>query len=137
MKNSGVWFLINRLKGVFWFRYEQYHVLGGGDEEDRKANYTDMVNPKMLKKFWPTWETCPLNDLIVSVPWDHTLNRWVLTILINTQIIAYWNGCIFQVNKYYDLATSFYEYGWGESFHFAHRWFLSSHFSTSLFEVLQ
>ncbi|EMS55507.1 Cycloartenol-C-24-methyltransferase 1 [Triticum urartu] len=27
-----------------------------------------------------------------------------------------------QVNKYYDLATSFYEYGWGESFHFAHRW---------------
>ncbi|OAY80811.1 Cycloartenol-C-24-methyltransferase 1, partial [Ananas comosus] len=26
------------------------------------------------------------------------------------------------VNKYYDLATSFYEYGWGESFHFAHRW---------------
>ncbi|GJN24874.1 hypothetical protein PR202_gb12645 [Eleusine coracana subsp. coracana] len=28
----------------------------------------------------------------------------------------------FLVNKYYDLATSFYEYGWGESFHFAHRW---------------
>eukprot|EP00850_Spirogloea_muscicola_P013196 SM000088S23737 [mRNA] locus=s88:335094:337758:- [translate_table: standard] len=28
-------------------------------------------------------------------------------------------GC--NVNKYYDLATSFYEYGWGESFHFAHR----------------
>uniref|UniRef100_A0ACD5TQH7 Uncharacterized protein n=1 Tax=Avena sativa TaxID=4498 RepID=A0ACD5TQH7_AVESA len=26
------------------------------------------------------------------------------------------------VNKYYDLSTSFYEYGWGESFHFAHRW---------------
>ncbi|XP_078430019.1 sterol methyltransferase 1 [Wolffia australiana] len=26
------------------------------------------------------------------------------------------------VNKYYDLATSFYEYGWGESFHFGHRW---------------
>mmetsp|Transcript_2396 Transcript_2396/g.5429 ORF Transcript_2396/g.5429 Transcript_2396/m.5429 type:complete len:347 (-) Transcript_2396:140-1180(-) len=26
------------------------------------------------------------------------------------------------VNKYYNLATSFYEYGWGESFHFAHRW---------------
>eukprot|EP00245_Coleochaete_scutata_P013528 TRINITY_DN5533_c0_g1_i1.p1 TRINITY_DN5533_c0_g1~~TRINITY_DN5533_c0_g1_i1.p1 ORF type:complete len:360 (+),score=77.73 TRINITY_DN5533_c0_g1_i1:126-1205(+) len=26
------------------------------------------------------------------------------------------------VNKYYDLATSFYEYGWGEAFHFAHRW---------------
>ena len=25
------------------------------------------------------------------------------------------------VNKYYDLATSFYEYGWGESFHFAAR----------------
>ncbi|KAJ6846576.1 cycloartenol-C-24-methyltransferase 1 isoform X1 [Iris pallida] len=24
------------------------------------------------------------------------------------------------VNKYYDLATSFYEFGWGESFHFAH-----------------
>ncbi|XP_068647396.1 cycloartenol-C-24-methyltransferase-like [Aristolochia californica] len=26
------------------------------------------------------------------------------------------------VNKYYDLSTSFYEYGWGESFHFATRW---------------
>ena len=26
------------------------------------------------------------------------------------------------MNKYYDLATSFYEYGWGESFHFAHRY---------------
>jgi hypothetical protein len=25
------------------------------------------------------------------------------------------------VNKYYDLSTSFYEFGWGESFHFAHR----------------
>ncbi|XP_051177582.1 cycloartenol-C-24-methyltransferase 1-like isoform X2 [Lolium perenne] len=25
-------------------------------------------------------------------------------------------------NKYYDLVTSFYEYGWGESFHFANRW---------------
>ncbi|KAF7144284.1 hypothetical protein RHSIM_Rhsim05G0184300 [Rhododendron simsii] len=25
------------------------------------------------------------------------------------------------VNKYYDLVTSFYEYGWGESFHFAFR----------------
>ncbi|XP_030547406.1 cycloartenol-C-24-methyltransferase-like [Rhodamnia argentea] len=25
-------------------------------------------------------------------------------------------------NKYYDLATSFYEYGWGESFHVARRW---------------
>lgn len=25
------------------------------------------------------------------------------------------------VNKYYDLATSFYEFGWGECFHFAHR----------------
>jgi hypothetical protein len=26
-----------------------------------------------------------------------------------------------QANKYYDLVTSFYEYGWGESFHFANR----------------
>lgn len=26
------------------------------------------------------------------------------------------------VNKYYDLATSFYEFSWGESFHFAPRW---------------
>ena len=25
------------------------------------------------------------------------------------------------VNKYYDLSTSFYEIGWGENFHFAHR----------------
>ncbi|KAG9147777.1 hypothetical protein Leryth_018822 [Lithospermum erythrorhizon] len=49
-------------------KYEKYHVCYGGEEEERKANYTDMVN------------------------------------------------------KYYDLVTSFYEYGWGESFHFAHRW---------------
>uniref|UniRef100_A0A5B6ZFN4 Methyltransferase n=2 Tax=Davidia involucrata TaxID=16924 RepID=A0A5B6ZFN4_DAVIN len=49
-------------------KYEKYHVYHGGEEEERKANYTDMVN------------------------------------------------------KYYDLVTSFYEYGWGESFHFAPRW---------------
>ncbi|URD75505.1 cycloartenol-C-24-methyltransferase 1 [Musa troglodytarum] len=49
-------------------QYEKYHVCYGGDEETRKANYSDMVN------------------------------------------------------KYYDLATSFYEFGWGESFHFAPRW---------------
>ncbi|XWS77394.1 hypothetical protein CRYUN_Cryun01aG0257800 [Craigia yunnanensis] len=49
-------------------KYEQYHIFYGGEEEERKANYTDMVN------------------------------------------------------KYYDLVTSFYEFGWGESFHFAARW---------------
>ncbi|KAF8403790.1 hypothetical protein HHK36_011896 [Tetracentron sinense] len=49
-------------------KYEKYHVCYGGDEEERKANYTDMVN------------------------------------------------------KYYDLVTSFYEFGWGQSFHFAPRW---------------
>ncbi|KAI9169458.1 hypothetical protein LWI28_012623 [Acer negundo] len=49
-------------------QYEKYHGCTGGEEEERKANYTDMVN------------------------------------------------------KYYDLSTSFYEFGWGESFHFAHRW---------------
>ncbi|XP_051123512.1 cycloartenol-C-24-methyltransferase [Andrographis paniculata] len=49
-------------------KYEKYHGFYGGHEEDRKVNYTDMVN------------------------------------------------------KYYDLVTSFYEYGWGESFHFAPRW---------------
>jgi sterol 24-C-methyltransferase len=26
------------------------------------------------------------------------------------------------VDQYYDLATDFYEYGWGDSFHFAHRY---------------
>lgn len=31
------------------------------------------------------------------------------------------------VNKYYDLSTSFYEYGWGTSFHFANRWRGESH----------
>ncbi|KAJ8423137.1 hypothetical protein Cgig2_016490 [Carnegiea gigantea] len=49
-------------------KYEKYHVYYGGEDEERKTNYTDMVN------------------------------------------------------KYYDLVTSFYEFGWGESFHFAHRW---------------
>ncbi|OMO71307.1 Methyltransferase type 11 [Corchorus capsularis] len=49
-------------------KYEKYHVCHGGNEEEMKANYSDMVN------------------------------------------------------KYYDLVTSSYEYGWGESFHFAPRW---------------
>lgn len=49
-------------------KYEKYHGYYGGEEEERKANYTDMVN------------------------------------------------------KYYDLVTSFYEFGWGQSFHFAQRW---------------
>ncbi|KAJ7982240.1 Methyltransferase [Quillaja saponaria] len=49
-------------------KYEKYHVCYGGEEKERKANYSDMVN------------------------------------------------------KYYDLVTSFYEFGWGESFHFAPRW---------------
>ncbi|XP_057836663.1 cycloartenol-C-24-methyltransferase [Cryptomeria japonica] len=31
-------------------------------------------------------------------------------------------NCVNMANKYYDLSTSFYEYGWGESFHFANRW---------------
>jgi hypothetical protein len=26
------------------------------------------------------------------------------------------------VDQYYDLATDFYEFGWGDSFHFAHRY---------------
>ncbi|KAM4091936.1 hypothetical protein ACJW30_09G174000 [Castanea mollissima] len=58
--------------------YEKYHVHHGGDEEERKANYTDMGRKL---------------SLFAAV-----------------------------VNKYYDLVTSFYEYGWGESFHFAARW---------------
>lgn len=53
--------------------YTNYHRDGAASGEERKANYTDMVN------------------------------------------------------KYYDLATSFYEYGWGQSFHFAHRWKGESH----------
>mmetsp|Transcript_35521 Transcript_35521/g.63384 ORF Transcript_35521/g.63384 Transcript_35521/m.63384 type:complete len:342 (-) Transcript_35521:293-1318(-) len=53
--------------------YTNYHRVGAQSEDERKSNYTDMVN------------------------------------------------------KYYDLATSFYEYGWGESFHFAHRWKGESH----------
>ncbi|RDY06512.1 Cycloartenol-C-24-methyltransferase, partial [Mucuna pruriens] len=31
-------------------------------------------------------------------------------------------NCVDMVNKYYNLVTSFYEYGWGQSFHFAPRW---------------
>ncbi|KAM7263231.1 hypothetical protein ACFE04_000914 [Oxalis oulophora] len=49
-------------------QYEMYHTLYGGEQETRKAQYTDLVN------------------------------------------------------KYYDLVTSFYEYGWGESFHNVARW---------------
>ncbi|KAJ8637989.1 hypothetical protein MRB53_012256 [Persea americana] len=59
-------------------QYEKYHECG--EQEERKANCTDMV-----------------------------------------KLIAIFMLCSFQANKYYDLATSFYEFGWGESFHFAHR----------------
>ncbi|KAK7334600.1 hypothetical protein VNO80_26360 [Phaseolus coccineus] len=53
--------------------------------------------------------------------------RGKLTILICYSQFDYLQNvdkiCIrLQVNKYYDLVTSFYEFGWGESFHFAHRW---------------
>lgn len=34
-------FLVKLL--VSWLRYEKYHVCYGGDEEERKANYSDMV----------------------------------------------------------------------------------------------
>jgi len=30
------------------------------------------------------------------------------------------------VNSYYDLATLFYEWGWGQSFHFAYRWYFET-----------
>ncbi|CAH2035383.1 unnamed protein product [Thlaspi arvense] len=49
-------------------KYEKYHILHGGEADERAGNYSDMVN------------------------------------------------------KYYDLASRFYEYGWGDSLHFAHRW---------------
>ncbi|XP_009626683.1 cycloartenol-C-24-methyltransferase 1-like [Nicotiana tomentosiformis] len=66
---SGVGGKINKEKVLSAVdKYEKYHGYYGGEEEERKINYTDMVN------------------------------------------------------KYYDLSTSFYEYGWGESFHFAPRW---------------
>lgn len=39
-----------------------------------------------------------------------------------TSHLQWWTLITLQVNKYYDLATSFYEYGWGQSFHFAHRY---------------
>jgi hypothetical protein len=32
------------------------------------------------------------------------------------------NVAVELANKYYDLATDFYEYGWGQSFHFAHQY---------------
>ncbi|KAK8936793.1 Cycloartenol-C-24-methyltransferase 1 [Platanthera zijinensis] len=32
------------------------------------------------------------------------------------------DNCVDAVNKYYDLVTAFYEFGWGQSFHFAPRW---------------
>eukprot|EP00258_Populus_trichocarpa_P026863 XP_024442882.1 cycloartenol-C-24-methyltransferase isoform X2 [Populus trichocarpa] len=74
MSNCGAFYLASNVGGKIEKtqvksavkKYEKYHV--GGDDEEREANYTDMVN------------------------------------------------------KYYDLVTSFYEYGWGESFHFAPRW---------------
>ena len=50
---------------------------------------------------------------------SHELNFLLLLLLSNTSshtltILPFWFS-------YYDLATDFYEYGWGESFHFATR----------------
>lgn len=42
-----------------------------------------------------------------------------------------------QANKYYDLVTSFYEYGWGESFHFANRLYETSKFPTYTFSLMR
>lgn len=36
------------------FRYEKYHVHHGGDEEERKANYTDMVR-KLSSAYIDDW----------------------------------------------------------------------------------
>jgi hypothetical protein len=42
------WFLF-----LFWqFRYEKYHGCYGGDEEERKANYTDMVSAVLFLAFF-------------------------------------------------------------------------------------
>ena len=38
------------------------------------------------------------------------------------------------INTFYDLATDFYEYGWGQSFHFAPR-FKNEGFAASLARV--
>lgn len=44
--------------------------------------------------------------------------------------------CSNQVNKYYDLVTGFFEYGWGKSFHFAGRSATYTYLSTITSSVL-
>ncbi|KAJ7976779.1 Methyltransferase [Quillaja saponaria] len=50
--------------------YEKYHVCHGGDEEDRKANYTDMVNKyyDLVRSFyeygWGEWKGESLHESI-------------------------------------------------------------------------
>ncbi|KAL2478349.1 Cycloartenol-C-24-methyltransferase [Forsythia ovata] len=78
-------------------KYEKYHVCHGGEEQERKSNYTDMV---------------------IDYYFDLSGSFWLFLKIITSRIPRRH----FQVNKYYDLVTSFYEYGWGESFHFAPRW---------------
>lgn len=41
-------FVIKKKKNGVEFRYEKYHAHHGGDEEERKANYTDMVRKLSL-----------------------------------------------------------------------------------------
>ena len=93
--------------------YEQYHTSHGGNEQARKLNYTDMVSS--VVKFGNYLPECV--DRCISG------ERIVNLAMFNDEDVALIYPVLvsIQVNKYYDLATSFYEYGWGESFHFAHR----------------
>ncbi|KAI3690573.1 hypothetical protein L2E82_48683 [Cichorium intybus] len=55
-----------------------------------------------------------------SLPYD--IPEDLREFLQEVEGLSFEEAILQQVNKYYDLVTSFYEYGWGESFHFAPRW---------------
>ena len=50
-----LWWLIKSDALNLWIRYEKYHVCYGGQEEERKANYTDMVRYISILNLQPTW----------------------------------------------------------------------------------
>ncbi|KAI3779366.1 hypothetical protein L2E82_09082 [Cichorium intybus] len=60
------------------------------------------------------------HHLNASLPYD--IPEDLREFLQEVEGLSFEEAILQQVNKYYDLVTSFYEYGWGESFHFAPRW---------------
>ena len=48
--------------------------------------------------------------------------RRMVNAVLNSALMSVKKSYAPMINTFYDLVTDFYEYGWGQSFHFAPRW---------------